>query len=92
MVKIDLPGANKEDVKIHLHKDRLVIETKREVLSTKKSDQFTMRERSVGSFRREIRLPTPVDPTKVKAELKGGVLTITAPKMPRSKGVPIRVF
>ncbi|MHC4573837.1 MAG: Hsp20/alpha crystallin family protein [Planctomycetota bacterium] len=48
-------------------------------------------ERSYGSFRRDLSLPNDVDPAKVDAKCKDGVLTITLPKAEKAKTVKVKV-
>ncbi|MCJ7577334.1 MAG: Hsp20/alpha crystallin family protein, partial [candidate division Zixibacteria bacterium] len=50
-------------------------------------------ERSDGSFSRSFTLPTPVQPDKVKATYKDGILRITLPKTEevKPKEIPISV-
>jgi len=48
---------------------------------------YFAQERSYGSFARSLSLPGPVDESRIAAEYKNGVLTITLPKVPRQKNV-----
>lgn len=48
-------------------------------------------ERAYGTFARSFRLPAPVDASRVTAEFKDGVLTVTLPKTPAAKGTTIPV-
>ena len=48
--------------------------------------KFWVSERSVGEFHRSFAFPSRVDQDGVKASLKQGVLSITVPKLPASKG------
>ena len=47
----------------------------------------------MGGFSRSVRLPTPVDPVKVIAVFKNGLLTVTLPKTKEVKGtsIPIKI-
>lgn len=53
--------------------------------------QYRHRERAALSFRRQINLPTAVDPSGVSAELKDGVLTIILPKAEQARAKKIQV-
>ncbi len=78
----ELPGIDPKDVEITLNKDTLTIKgEKKHELEDKGSNYYRM-ERSYGTFRRTIALPEEVDPDKVEATFKHGVLTITLPKRP----------
>src|SRR5438067_13941037 len=73
---VELPGMRKEDIEISLHDGMLTIagERKQESGDGEKSERS---ERYVGKFRRSISLPTRVDPNKVSATYKDGILTVT---------------
>lgn len=61
----------------------------------KKSDEprykYWVSERSVGEFHRSFTFPTRVDPDKVKAGLKNGILTITVPKASAPQARQIKI-
>ena len=48
-------------------------------------------ERSYGSFRRDLTLVNEVDPAKIEAICKDGVLTITVPKSEKAKPVKVKI-
>jgi HSP20 family molecular chaperone IbpA len=60
--------------------------------SEKKEQSFLHRETYYGRFSRQIELQQGVDPEKVDAEYKGGVLTVHMKKMPgaAAKKVPVK--
>jgi HSP20 family protein len=79
-VSAELPGMDEKDIEVSLNRDSLTIKgEKKEEKEDKGKDYYRM-ERSYGSFSRTIPLPTEVEPDKVKAEFKKGVLTVTIPK------------
>lgn len=87
LLTADLPGLKKEDIKIKVRdKNRLVItaEQKRERVEGE-SDQPTYRERFVGKYQRQLRLPENVDPNAIEAEYKDGVLNLKLTKKEPSK-------
>jgi hypothetical protein len=61
--------------------------------ATSKQERSIRVERAYGSFERSLRLPTPVDPGRVTASFKNGLLVIEMPKAPEAKGttIPIKV-
>ncbi len=76
----EMPGLEKEDIKINLTEDRLEIsaETKKE--EERKEKGYVYRERRSGSYYRAIALPSPVDPNNAQASYKNGILEIRMPK------------
>ena len=80
MVKAEIPGMKKEDIKVSVKDDMLTISGERKRENETKGKMFHRIERSYGQFRRMIRLPASVDADKVKASYKDGVLNVTLPK------------
>ena len=82
IVKVELPGVEKKDVKLSLSENNLTIqgEIKRDE-EIKKEDYFCC-ERVYGKYARTIPLPIEVDGEKVSAKFRNGVIEITMPKKP----------
>ena len=57
----------------------------------KKEKGYYHMERSYGSFRRDLTLVNEVDPAKIEAICKDGVLTVTVPKSEKAKPVKVKV-
>lgn len=83
MVKADLPGLTKDDVKVELTDKVLTISGERKDEKEEKREGFYRSERSYGRFFRQIPLPEGVKTDKANATFRNGVLEITmpAPKM-----------
>jgi HSP20 family protein len=79
-VRGELPGVNPEDLDITIKEQHLVIRGERKIPMEEKNANYHRRERESGFFRRVLRLPAQVDPNKVEASCKDGVLTITLAK------------
>lgn len=89
--KADLPGVHDKDVDINLKGNRLTISGKREEEERREGETYFAYERSYGTFSRTFTLPEGVDPERVNAELKEGVLTVTIPKTEEQKAKRIQV-
>jgi HSP20 family protein len=89
--KADLPGIKEEDLEVTATGNRLTISGKREAEKEEKEDTYYAYERTYGSFARSFTLPEYADVGHIKAELKGGELTIVVPKNPGSvaKKIPV---
>ena len=85
IVKADLPEVKKEDVKVHLQEGVLAIEGERRQEKEEKGKRFHKVEREYGKFVRRFAMPTEIDPEKVRAEFKEGVLNVFLPKAPAAK-------
>jgi len=81
VLDIDMPGFNKEDIKITLEDGYLSVEAKSEVNDEEKDAKghYIRRERIVGSCARNYYVGD-IDESLIKAEYDKGVLTITLPK------------
>jgi HSP20 family protein len=89
----DLPGINKDDVRVNIEDDVVTIQGERR--SSNESDQkgFYRSERSYGTFYRSITLPEGVNVDSAEATFRDGVLDITfdAPaQQRRSRNVEIK--
>jgi HSP20 family protein len=91
IVKIELPGVAKDEVKILMQEKTLTVrgEKKQEKEST--GANYHRVERSYGAFQRSFTLPSTVNGSKIDAAFKDGVLTITVPKSEESKRKEIEV-
>jgi len=69
----------------------LTLRGERKFESDVKEDNFRRVERVHGSFVRSFSLPQSVDPEKVEAEYKNGVLEVKLPKRPEAKPKQIKV-
>lgn len=91
VVSIETPGVDPHDIEISLHGDLLLIKGEKSHEKEEKDERWHRVERSYGAFSRTVRLPAPVDASKVTAAFKNGLLTITLPKTAAAKGTTIPV-
>lgn len=95
-VHADLPGMKKEDIKLSVENDQLVISGERRSSHEEGDRQtggFWHSERSYGSFHRAVPLPEGVDPSTADASFRDGVLEVRfdAPKraQQQTRTIPI---
>ena len=81
VVRAELPGVQKDDVKVEVTGDRLMIEAERKFEEEEEKEDFYRHELGYGSLMRTVALPEEVDADNVHAELKEGILFITLPKI-----------
>jgi HSP20 family protein len=92
-VQVDLPGMEKDDIKVSVEDNILTIKGERKALKEEKDKNYHQVERTYGTFTRSFSLPTTVDGSKIKANYKNGVLKIDLPKSEavKPKEIPISV-
>jgi HSP20 family protein len=81
VVRAELPGVEKDDVKVEIMGDRLMIEAERKFEEEEEKEDFYRHELGYGSLMRTVALPEEVDADNVQAELKEGILSIKLPKI-----------
>ena len=91
VVKAELPGITKEDVKITVQDNVLTIRGEKKQESESKGSSYHRVERTYGSFQRSFTLPTSVKSDKIDAAFKDGILSITMPKAEEAKPKQIEV-
>jgi HSP20 family protein len=79
LVTAELPGIRKEDVKVRIDGDTLVVEGERKEEKEEKSEGFFHTERSYGKFYRTIVLPAGAKTDLIVAQVNNGILEITVP-------------
>ncbi|MBV9157153.1 MAG: Hsp20/alpha crystallin family protein [Acidobacteriaceae bacterium] len=91
VLKADVPDVDAKNVAIQMENGTLTLKGERKFDEQKNGKGFHRIERSYGSFVRAFSLPDTVDPDKVKADYKNGVLTITLPKKEVAKPRTVNV-
>jgi len=91
VLKAELPDLTREDIDITVDKGTLTIKGEKKLSSEVKEEQFRRMERQYGVFSRSFSLPSSVDPTRVAAEYKNGVLTVKLPMREEAKPRQIKV-
>jgi HSP20 family protein len=93
LVKAELPGLKKEDVKVTLEEGVLTIEGERKQEKEEKTEKIHRVERFYGTFCRSFTLPEFTDASAIRAESKDGVLTVHVPKLKieKKKALQIKV-
>src|SRR5262245_19647145 len=91
IVTAELPGVDAEEIGVALTGDLLTLKVDKEKRTENKEERCHRAERTSGAFLRSVRLPMAVDGSKVTATFKNGVLVVTLPKTPATKGAMIPV-
>jgi HSP20 family protein len=85
IIKVDLPGFNKDEVAVKLTEDTVDISAQHKEKKIEQTEKMYRSERKMGSFRRFLTLPAKVDFSKTDAKFENGVLTIKVPKKEKKK-------
>jgi HSP20 family protein len=91
MVKAEVPGMDPQEIHLSLHDQVLTLKGEKKQEKEEKDEHYYRSERSYGAFMRTVRLPSPVDGSKVTAAFKNGLLTVTLPKAAAAKGTTIPI-
>jgi HSP20 family protein len=91
VLKADVPEVDPKHVAIQMENGTLTLKGERRFDEQKNGRGFHRIERGYGSFVRAFSLPDTVDPEKVKADYKNGVLTVTLPKKEVAKPRTVNV-
>jgi HSP20 family protein len=82
VVRADLPGLSKDDIKVDVTEDAITIQGERKQEHKEEREGVYRSERSYGSFSRVIPLPEGTMTDQAKATFKDGVLEVTMPAPP----------
>lgn len=85
VMKVELPGVKKEDVKIDLDNNLLSISGERKFESEVKEEDYHRIERAYGQFQRSFTLPNKVDGERIEARYENGMLEVVLPKKEEAK-------
>jgi HSP20 family protein len=85
IVKAEVPGLKKDEVKISISNDTLTISGERKMEKEEKGKTYHKIEMNYGKFERTIRFPGEVLADKAKASYKDGILSVSVPKSEKAK-------
>jgi HSP20 family protein len=91
LVRAEVPGVDKKDLKVDLTGRHLRIQGERLREEKKEEGEFVRSEIARGSFSRRVRLPEGVDFDAAKADFKDGILEVHLPKTHKTERHQIKV-
>jgi len=91
VLKAELPGLKNEDVFVSIENNVLTIRGERKLEGEVKREDYHRVESSYGEFLRSFTLPAFIDPNKILAEFKDGLLWVFLPKREEAKPKQIDV-
>lgn len=91
VVKAEIAGIDKDEVAVEVKDGILTLRGERKFEKEEKEENYHRIERSYGTFVRSFALPSSVDPEKVRAALKDGVLEVRIGKREQAKPRKVKV-
>jgi HSP20 family protein len=91
VLKVELPGVNKDDVSVEVKDNVLTLKGERLLDPEIKDENYYRKERSFGKFNRSFSLQETIKPDLIKASFKNGVLTVEIPRPEEEKPKQITV-
>jgi HSP20 family protein len=94
IVRAELPGLKKEDVKLEMTEEALTLEGERKIEKEEKREGYFFAERTYGNFYRRIPLPEGAKFETANAIFKDGMLEVIIPvpkvELPKAKRLEIK--
>ena len=90
-VQAELPGMEPKDIDISYQNGTLLLKGEKKFEDEQKKGNFHRVECSYGSVHRAIPLPAEIDPDRIEAKFKNGVLNIKMPKAETAKSKKIEI-
>jgi HSP20 family protein len=84
-ITAELPGLDEKNIEVSIANGCVAIKGEKAEEKEEKKKNYYLHERHFGSFERRFRIPEGVDPEKIEASFKKGVLTVTLPKRKEAK-------
>jgi HSP20 family protein len=81
VVQVELPGLASDDVDVQVDGAELTLRGERRMAETARPEAFHRMERSYGAFSRTFSFPEQVDPARVSAAFRDGLLRVELPKI-----------
>jgi HSP20 family protein len=91
IVRAEVPGMKQEDINIEYENGTLTLRGKRDLEKNEPGMTWHRVERHYGNFIRTFTLPRTVDPEKITAAYRDGILEIEVPKKEEAKPKQIRI-
>jgi HSP20 family protein len=91
VIHASMPGVDREDIQVAIDDDIFTIKGHTNGKSESTEGKYLLRERSMGTFHRSLRLPDTVDAEKATASHKDGILTTSFPKVEAKKARELKI-
>jgi HSP20 family protein len=91
IINAELPGVTKDSITLDVKENILTLKGERKSDEEASKENYYRMERCFGTFERAFTLPSTVDPAKISASFKDGILKIEIPKTEEKKPQQISI-
>ena len=91
VINAELPGVTKDSITLDVKENILTLRGERKSDEEVRKENYYRMERCFGTFERAFTLPSTVDPAKIMANFKDGILKIEIPKAEEKKPKQITI-
>ena len=91
VLRAELPGMARENIEVTVENGTIILKGEKKFDAEVKEENYRRIERAYGTFHRSFTLPNTVDTSKVSADFKNGVLTVTLPFKEEAKPRTVNV-
>jgi len=91
VLKFELPGVDPSSVRLSVNGNSLILVGNKPRTEPSPGAKFHCLERGFGSFRRVIRLGTPINTHQARTEYRDGLLKVAFPKVPNRRGEEVAI-
>lgn len=91
VINAELPGVTKDTITLDVKENILTLKGERKSDEVVRKENYYRMERCFGTFERAFTLPSTVDPAKITANFKDGILKIEIPKAEEKKPKQITI-
>ena len=90
-LQVVVAGIDPKDIQVEVTSDSLLVRGERKTEKKEEKGEVHKSEFQSGSLFRSIQFPKKIDTDKVKAEIKSGLLTVTAPIAEETKARKVNI-
>ena len=87
----ELPGISEDDIELSVKDGFLTLWGEKKYEKSEKTENAQVIERRYGKFSRSFTLPASVNPDKIEANFKNGVLSVVLPKLPEKQVIEHKI-
>jgi len=92
VLRAELPGVGRDDIEVSVDNGTLTLRGEKKQERREESDGACRQERFYGSFTRSFVLPVAIDPDRIGATYKDGILEVVLPKAEEAKPKKIKIL